>query len=442
MTIAIRRPRFALLLLMTCGAAILVGCSGGTDPTDPADTVTVALAATGLTDGKLTLNATAAFTATVTGFTGDASGLGYRWTLSTDRGELSDGTDPLPSPTLGGPAMACVGKTGGDERITVAVLSAAGDVLATAATDFTIIPPIDPGEGWGCFDQPKIYFLNTNFRGYMCNYDGSDEESFGVVGALSCAISPDGEWIATCEADLGGYQVYVTRCDGSTGWIWIEEGGVGEDFIPEFSQDSRTLYFLRPEPTQPDPFNAFRLPDIAAYDLETGEVRFVTTLHQSGESVGDFAVSPLTGEIAFTRQSYEELPDGSYAVHSMLSFVDPETGVIRDFLALTGGVSNQGLDWSPDGGHIIFSGGGDQGVGIYRLELTDGSQPLRIFPQTSEVIDSPHNPRYYADGDRIVFGHSGNGATTVDLWTIDANGGDPQLLLDYAGNIYLMGVLH
>ena len=435
--------RFFLALALSAGAgSLLTGCGsgwnlgfgpvrGGSEGNGVPNRgdVSVRIVATGLSDGKLALNNGASFTATVTGFDGDPSGLRYHWILANGRGELSDGTNVLPNPFVGGNSIRCGGKTAGEEQITIKVLDATNTVLATAFIDFTIVAPTGSGGSRrGCFDQPKIYFQSgTQYQ--VINFDGSGRQSIGVSGGTGIAISPDGEWIAVTDDSLTttGWDMYVQRCDGTERRIIPD--GTGEDSIAKFSPDSKTLYFMRPEPSTPRVQGKFRPSDIAAYDLASGRLRFVTKIGPSDEYVGDFTVSPVTGEIAFFR---ENLSTGS----TKLSLVQPESGLIRDFTTLSqGGGYTRGLDWSPDGGDIIFAvRAGEQG--IYRIKLTDGSQPLLLFRTLA------NHAHYYAGGSRIVWGGQENGQNDINLWSIDANGNDMRQLTDIGGTEFMQGVLH
>ena len=65
--------------------------------------------------------------------------MSYRWTLSTERGELSDGTNALANPSVTQNTVYCIGKTAGDEQIRVEVLDANNAVIASKALGFEIV---------------------------------------------------------------------------------------------------------------------------------------------------------------------------------------------------------------------------------------------------------------------------------------------------------------
>ncbi len=424
---------------------VIFGCS------DDADTISlVTIEASGLNDDKLALNNSATFTANVSGLEGDAASFSYRWTLSTERGELSDGFSTLPNPSVGGSTISCIGKTGGEEQIVVEVLDASNTILASSAYDFNIAPADGNTISRGCFDQPKIFY-QKGATAYVRNYDGTNEQSFSTrVGAYTMNISPNGEWIAWTAYDSDfdnpplGFNLYLRKCDETDAFIIPGDfGGIGDenanDSSPEFSPDSKTLYFMRPDAASErlTPSSGGSNPkEIVAYDMETGEQRFLTSLHKENAGVTAFTVNPVTGVIAFYRNYYAKDAGGiNRRTEVRLSFLNPETGSIQDFTTLpTGGYRD--IDYAPDGGDIIFSGNTGEGQGIYRLNLTDGSMPLMLLPKPDPNLVGPSVPHYYENGNRIVYQYLSK------LWTMDANGNDIQLLFDVPQIIFMQGVLY
>ena len=416
-----------------------ISCSTEDDGTN--DNLSVSLTASGLSDNKLALNNTATFTAELSGYDGDAANLTYVWSLETDRGSLSDGINALSNPSVAENTMFCVGATAGEEQIKVDVLDTNAAIIASKTYAFEIVPFVDPGFPRGCYDQPKLIYTRGN-SGYVCNFGGTGQELLGYDGGLSVAISPDGEWLASNPYifDIDRYSMYVARCDGSDELEIPFQSTEGGDYMPHFSPDSKTLYFMRSNPAQDFPVNSNGLSDIYAYNIETGEGHFVTSLYQLGESVGDFTVSPVTGDIAILRQSYEFFPGGSYSVTHRLSIVQPETGLMTDFTTLPSGRYDYGIDWSPDGGDIIYCAISEIGRGIFRIKLTDGSQPLMVLEYT-DPDTLPYDYCYYYDGgSRIVFGFN-SGNNNLNLYSVDANGNDFQLIVDIPGIIIPQGVL-
>ncbi|WP_209330014.1 TolB family protein [Lunatimonas salinarum] len=414
---------FALVMLWSCTG----------DDTSPSD-ITVTIEATGLSDDKLSVNNFATFRAIVEG--GEDIVVRYKWSLSAQRGELTDGVTTMPSPSLSDDTIRCVGRTAGDEVITVEVIDTKNTVVAVASMPFTIIALVDVPKDYGCFDQPKLIYQRGSLSKYVCNFDGSNPQYLGVRG-LSVAISPNGRWIAYNDYDDGqtGYFMYLRNCE--TNETITIPGGDGDDYTPEFSHDSKILYFLRPNPSLEENFASGRPTDLAAYNLETGEDYFVTTLYQSSEEVSRFTVSKVSNEIAFIRNSTVE----DSGISPRLSILNPASGLITDVYTLGFG-PNSGIDWSPNGEDIIFSSASTtNGRGIFRFNLIDGIGPKLIFSDLSPQSLPPLFPHYYANGTRIAWSGQENGQNNQNIWSIDANGNDLQQITSDSPNETVNGVL-
>ncbi len=399
---------------------------------------TVTLDASGLSDDKLPINKEAIFTATVTDYTGNVADLTYQWKLDAEKGELFDGTNTLPNPSIAGGTMRFIGRENGDERLRVDVLDKNNAVIGSASVDFTIIPSIDPPVNLGCFDQPKIIYQRGNSSKYVCNFDGSDPEYLGV-GGVAVAISPNGQWIAYTRYDnaLRGDYLYLRNC--FTAETIMIPGGTGQDFTPEFSNDSKIIYFLRAEPSYPMNNQSHQPTNIASYNIETREYDFLTSLHQSDESVRSFTVSKVSNEIAIVWGKWRPTQGDQL----MLSILNPLSGLITDVLRFSVAIPNSGIDWSPNGEDIIFSGGSVAlaGRGIFRVNLVDGVGEKLIFSDPSPQSLPPFFPHYYAGGTRIAWSGQENGQNNSNIWTIDANGNDLQQLTSDSANETVKGVL-
>ena len=127
-----------------------------------------------------------------------------------------------------------------------------------------------------------------------------------------------------------------------------------------------------------------------------------------------------------------------------MSFFNPDTGSILFFsdMAESSAYASNNMEWSPDGNYIIFSGNLGDGKGIYRMGVTDGSQPFLIFPDPSPNTIAPLFPHFYANGSRIVWSGQEDGDTSFSLWTIDLNGDDLQRLTSLSDDQEIRDVLH
>merc|ERR1711974_58388 len=311
--------------------SFLIGCTS--DDSNPDSTnVAVSIEATGLNDDKLALNNSANFTALISGFDGEASSLSYRWTLSAENGEFSDGVNPLPNPSVSGNSIDCIGRTAGEEEIIVEVLDASNTIIALASYSFTVLPSENPGGSFGCFDQPKLIYRKGTFN-FVLNFDGTNEESLSIGGGTGVAISPDGEWIAQARDTQTGWQMHIFRCDGTTGLIPIPVTFKEDDNCPKFSLDSNKLYFTGAVDSPNAPLNG-SIYEIFAYDLETGALNQLTSIAQQNEFLfGCFTISPVTGDIAFTRYNFD-------TDQTKLAFLQPESGLVTDFMTLPQGFGN------------------------------------------------------------------------------------------------------
>lgn len=431
------------LILFLFISLVILGCDTAGDP-DPA-TGSVEIAASGLSDGKLAINNSATFTANLIDYRGDPADLVYRWSMTFGRGELSVGATSLGVLAEAGKTISCIGKEVGDEEIGVVVFDANNQLIGEATFSFRVVPSVDAsGVSRGCFDQPKFIYSTGNSH-YVMNVDGTGQEYLGISGDGFSIVSPDGEWYAWTIYDwesvgTGGWDMYVQRCDGSD--RRKIEGGTGEDFQVKFSPDSKTLYFLRPDPEQEFSGSWGRLKDIVAYDMESEDLRFLTSFYKDGAQVRDFTVNPLTGDIAFFHQKTESPPEGgTRLIYNRFSFLQPASGLIT-YTTDESTFPYDGMDWSPDGEDIIFAGASEEsGRGLYRIEVTEGSKAMLLYPytDTNTVQDSPYF--YYAGGSRIAF-RGTDGPNVRTLWSIDANGNDLQKIPDTHRVAFFMGVLH
>jgi TolB protein len=81
--------------------------------------------------------------------------------------------------------------------------------------------------------------------------------------------------------------------------------------------------------------------------------------------------------------------------------------------------------WSPDGSRIAFASGRDGVQNIYTM-AADGSDVVQLTFDT-DPFETNAQPDYTADG-RIVWVRSNALGLTTEIWEMDADGSDPQLL--------------
>jgi len=350
----------------------------------------------------------------------------------------------LPSPTITEiNSVNCIGREEGDERITVQVLDQSNAIVAETFYDFEITPVF-----LGCFQQSKIIY-QRGLSFIVANADGSNEDVLFNADATSMNISPNGQWFAwneytDIEGSLPNFSMHIQDCERNLEEIQIPGGLVGDD-SPEFSEDSKFLYFLRVNPAQ-DPLNvnpSSRYQDIASYNIETGEVLFLTSYYLQQGRVIAFTVNRNTGEIALIlNNNYRNTASGGLIWDSYLVFLNPETGNLETSISLppTNTAAN-GLDWSPDGQELIFSlATADSGLGLYSFDVQEGSQLVKVL----DWFQAPLYPHFNSDGSRIFWGgklQSEQDQNKINILSVNRNGEDLQKVTDYNDILFFQGVL-
>ena len=160
---------------------------------------------------------------------------------------------------------------------------------------------------------------------------------------------------------------------------------------------------------------------IVALSLEDGELRPLTEPPADSEGDIDPALSPDGSRLAFNRQHRAarhdlmvvEL-DGADAGNAPRQLTEDALGRIR------------GLDWSADGGSIVYSSNRSGRFCLWRLPLA-GGEPERL-PIEDDWVTLPSIAR---DGSRLIYK---NYADEIDLWSLplsaDATAlGEPRQLV-------------
>jgi Tol biopolymer transport system component len=79
--------------------------------------------------------------------------------------------------------------------------------------------------------------------------------------------------------------------------------------------------------------------------------------------------------------------------------------------------------WSPDGRHVVYLARGETAIDVHVIDVTTGAATALTSTAATEVA-----PSWSHDGRRVFYGAiSGNGSWNV--WSVDAGGGAPQLLI-------------
>ena len=144
----------------------------------------------------------------------------------------------------------------------------------------------------------------------------------------------------------------------------------------------------------------------------TADGNHITQLTVTGSDNIYPAWSPDGGKIAF--QSYR---DGQAEIYVMNADGSGQTRLTHQ------GSYNGMPAWSPNGQKIAFSSQRGAGYRIYVMNA-DGSQATQFSHQSSSAY-----PAWSPDGQHIAYSADGNGDGWLELWLMDADGGNQRLLL-------------
>lgn len=170
---------------------------------------------------------------------------------------------------------------------------------------------------------------------------------------------------------------------------------------PEWSADGSTIYYSRV--TDDDPGREA----IVARDAETGAERELHSTHR----LRAFSVSPDGSELAVGHRD-------SASAGGQLVVVDLATGSVRQLVSVPPSewLASGGLEWSPDGEHILYVQEGPD---------SDGTRALRVIhrtggePQVIRTDTRVSGPRIHPDGRRIAVMA---GTNRWEVWTLEGLG--------------------
>lgn len=181
-------------------------------------------------------------------------------------------------------------------------------------------------------------------------------------------------------------------------------------------------------------------------DVESGVETMLTNLNALAQGVEQYAVSPDGETIAFALVKAKKGSGFPFAYDFDLVTMPAGGGPLNTLTYLGTDNPVYGIDWAPDGKDIMFSWNADQqkvplgDPGIYRIHPTAGSGPELVFQDPSPESLPPHRAMYYAGGTRIAWDGQEYGQTTIEIWSVDANGNDVQQLTDDLGSARLYAI--
>ncbi|MFK7781478.1 TolB family protein [Psychroserpens sp.] len=414
--------KWVLIIVITCFA---MGCESNDDNTMSNDVVLLSSSNLSI-DNTMALNSTANFNATIDGID-ESQNLAYLWYLETFRGTLLINGQIVENAiqTLDS-SIQVRGDNPGLETIKVEVVNTdSGEVLAEDSLSFEIVEPIDVAR---CFNEPVLFLRDGNWTRVFVF--GTESGETNVINSTTVSaftdMSPNGSlYLRQNLDDFTNIEIYLESCDPSVGSTLLVNGGQTE--LPTFGPEGVYVYYSKTI-DYPEQIEDPRAKEIVRYDLQTGQEDFITDTRVFS---GAPKVSPDGNWIAFEQAEPQFNTNGTFIGSiTHLAIMPSEGGPAQLLFEIDwDNFRLGGYDWSPDSDNIIFyidaytNNSSSFTEGIYRVQRAGGS-PFLIFTDGADTSSSAHNLGYYDNGNRIAIERGG------DIWSIDANGNDLQLLFD------------
>ncbi|HUG39798.1 MAG TPA: S9 family peptidase [Longimicrobiales bacterium] len=290
---------------------------------------------------------------------------------------------------------------------------------------------------------------------WIAGVDGGDARPFTAEeGDGSARWSPDGRWIAFTRAardqeDGGpggeGRQLWLIRTDGGEARQLTRHATAVRRY--EWAPDSRRIVLLADDTLSKADRDARKEGDDAVFvnegpngqtrgsysnlwwvpvTFDSAEARPVTT---GNRLIGDFAVSPDGGRVAFTFRTENHRNDSH---RSEIAIVGIDGGEIRTLTANE--APESGLAWTPDGRALLFTAPSletwelDQG-NRYIMTVADGSTRQLIPESTLDIRDEAFTP----DGRFLDF--VALDRTVSSFYRLDLRNGRVRKLSDWDGTV-------
>lgn len=440
-------PRFGPIAAFALILLALSACS----PAGPGASNVQVTSPTVAAQGQLALHATATFDVAVHDPNGlyQAEDLRYHWSLDAQRGTyLPDGEDEATEVVSSDPSLRMRGDVAGAETVRVAVVdTSTGATVGVGTLAFDITAPSTTSS---CFDGTTLVVLYGWGTWTVDTIELATGARNTVAYTAITDVSRDGEWFTGVQnTSAGNTRIFVQRCDGTE--YRSLTSGEHYDESPKFAPDGQSIYFLRRSPDENVLFPGDDLPgymEVAVVDVATGVSSVLTNLNANAQGAQGLAVAPDGSTLVFARLEADRgnSPYARFVYEYDLVTMPGGGGPLHSLAPLGDYVPLHGIDWSPDGTNIIFSWDASRQTvpmgdsGIYRIHPTAGGGPELIFEDPSPGTLPPMNPTYYDGGTRIGWSGQDYGDTTMEVWSIDANGADERRLTDDVGSARLMTV--
>lgn len=297
----------------------------------------------------------------------------------------------------------------------IGLLSFAAVVALLASTVLAVAPvapaaAVVPGQnGLLAFQSDR----DGDWEIYVANPDGSGQVALTDNAANDTlpAWSPDGTRIAFTSNRDGNNEIYVMDADGA-GQTRLTNNSAS-DSIPAWSPDGTQLAFN----TNRDGYQQVYVMGADGSGPTNRSASLVADMQP--------AWSPDGTRIAFARDA-----PGQLDVYVMDADGTDQTRLTYD-------TAHDALPaWSPDGSTIAFAnnsnGGGLAHFDVYLM--TPAGAPLGNLTSTYDYTET--RPAWSPDGTQLAYAGSTTATGPYDLWVMDADGSNPQKVVESTGSDY------
>ncbi|MCH7823238.1 MAG: S9 family peptidase [Acidobacteria bacterium] len=307
---------------------------------------------------------------------------------------------------------------------------------------------MSPDGEWVLFSKSELDWGENErqTKWYMIPASGGEAfEYIGEEGGGSFQFSPDGKYLSLTRSVDDERQIFWLRTSGGEAVQLTEhETGVGRY---KWSDDSTKIFFSatdkRPDDDStiinededvifvdegPNGQNRSYWSNLWVFDIETREITKIT---DEEFILGGFDISPDSTHVAFTARYTNRRND---ADKNEIYVMDLATG---EKTRLTDNNAPESVaEWSPDGKMFTFTAGDDQewmnrNTKIWLLDPT-----LREHRLLSGGFEgSPRRAVWTPDGGHLLF--SGQQGANTNLFRMDAHTGEFEKLTDFDGSMNL-----
>ncbi|MBE21459.1 MAG: hypothetical protein CL481_04630 [Acidobacteria bacterium] len=305
---------------------------------------------------------------------------------------------------------------------------------------------MSPGGEWVLFSKNQLDWNENerNTKWYMIPSSGGEAfEYIGDEGGGSFQFSPDGKYLTLSRSVDGDRQIYWMRTAGGEAvQLTKHETSIGSY---QWSDDSKRIFFVatdkRPDDEStivnedddvvfvdegPNGQNRSYWSNLWVFDVENDEITQIT---DEEFVLGGFDVSPDSARVAFSARYTNRRND---ADKNEIYFVDLSSGEISQ---LTDNNAPESVaEWSPDGKMFTLTAADDKewmnrNTKIWLLDPVLGEH--RLLSDGFE--GSPRGAVWTPEGGHLLF--SGQQGANTNLFRMDAQTGEFEKLTNFQGSM-------